>query len=220
MKRATFTSTSERAFTVAELLVGLAVTVVLVLALAPVWVGLERRGVLWNERMIVSLQMRVAAARLERDLRMASAEGCAGLTAPALLKASPRELIIVTRSAASGQPEIVEWEFAENGLMRRRLPWPGYLPHPIGHQIYIDHKTMLEGVEEGTSFHYRCDGIDLGGSPALDMLGRVDGVVVSGWVRVPGAVRPAGGEVASESPRVSTGRAGSVALVWTAAVGR
>jgi len=153
-----FTSTTERScergFTLMEALVGLVVAVLLVVALSGVWVGLERRGAAWNDRMVLLMQSRVAAARLERDLRLATAEGCAGVENGLIVAARPTEIIFVSRCAADGGLELVEWELIGGSLMRRRLPWPGELPVPLGHAAFSDHKTMLDGVVAAPGFRY------------------------------------------------------------------
>ncbi|NLE73901.1 MAG: hypothetical protein GX604_04630 [Actinobacteria bacterium] len=155
-----FTCTSEDApehgFTLMEALVGLVVAVVLVVAVSGVWVGLERRGATWNDRVVLMLQSRVAEARLERDLRLATAEGCAGVGSGPIVAATPTEIILVSRCATNGDMELVEWELTGGSLMRRRIPWPGQLPRPLNHAAFTDHKTMLDGVVAAPGFRYLC----------------------------------------------------------------
>lgn len=188
-------------FTLMEVLVGIVVTLILLLTLAPVWTGLEKRSVSNNDRMIGLLQSRVAAARLDRDLRLASGTGCGGILGSPLLKREWYELVLVTREAEGATPEIVEWEFAQGALMRRRGPWPGYLPGSITHSLYTDHKTMLEGVADG-AFSYYAAGLELESCGVQAELDPTDKVLVRG--------------------RLVCGQNDSITLnfAWQAAVGR
>ncbi len=198
-------------FTVIEVLVGLLVTSLLIMAVAPMWVGLERRGSVWNDRVVVLLQTRVAAARLERDLRLIATEACPGLRGSALLDASASNMVFVT-SAAEGVPEIVKWEFTGGSLMRRRVPWPGYMPSSFGTGTFIDHKTMMERVAPGAKFIFYQGSAEV--LPPIPAEGRayVDRIAVTAEV---GTISSAGA-----SSSVSAPGAGTVTVTWAAEVGR
>ncbi|MBC7294520.1 MAG: hypothetical protein H5T84_10565 [Thermoleophilia bacterium] len=111
--------------------------------------------------MVKLLQAKVAAARFERDLRLASTQGCPFPVGGPLLAATPSQVVLLTRSQPGGQLELVEWEVVGQSLMRRRGPCPVEKPMVFPHSLYTDNKTMLEGVEPGTVFHCQRGNLDL-----------------------------------------------------------
>lgn len=179
----------QQGFTLMEMLVGLAMGVAVILAFTPVWLGLERREAAWNDRLITLLQSRVAAARLERDLRLASTLDCSGLVGGPLLQCTPGAVVVVTREGASAGPEIVKWEFVDGVLMRRRLAWPGFVPDPLKNGVFLDNKTMLEGLAEA-HFHCFVGAAEVPMPLAADVRDLVDLVEVEGHFA---AVQPHGG---------------------------
>jgi prepilin-type N-terminal cleavage/methylation domain-containing protein len=109
-------------FTLVELLVGLALSVSLALAVAPLWLSLEGTGTRAADRTVWVVQERVAVTRLERDLRLAGAEECAFSIAGPVLEASGSQVVFLARScaeSAESEVTIVEWEIARGSLMRR-----------------------------------------------------------------------------------------------------
>jgi type II secretory pathway pseudopilin PulG len=137
-------------FSVIELILGLALTVCLAVAVAPLWLSLQGTGVREGDQTVRLLQARVAAARFERDLRLASAAGCPfSLSAP-ILEASPSQVVFVERPTAGAALILVEWEIVDGTLMRRRGACPVARPVIFSHSLFVDHKTMLEGVRPGS----------------------------------------------------------------------
>ena len=187
-----------------EMLVGLAIGVAVILAFTPVWLGLERREATWNDRLITLLQSRVAAARLERDLRLASTIDCSGLVGGPLLQCAPAAVVIATREDASAGPEIVKWEFVNGALMRRRLTWPGFVPEPLKNSTFLDNKTMLEGLANA-HFHCFVGAAEVPMPLADDVRGLVDLVELEGYF-------------AATQPRA--GSDAGLEFTWRARVGR
>lgn len=181
-----FTSTSD-GFTLLEVLVALVLSLVILLGTAPLWVTTVRTSVLSQELLVDVERWRVVSARLERDLRMASAAGIRGLGCVPLMEATPARLVLVTRSAEGREPEIVAWEFAGNSLMRRRMPVPagGSLPAMGG---FRDNKTMLEGVGGGV-FSYSMGALALGTNVSTEDLMLVDAVAITCSVTAGGRAR-------------------------------
>jgi prepilin-type N-terminal cleavage/methylation domain-containing protein len=146
-------------FTLVELLVGLALSVSLAMAVAPLWLSLESVGARAADRTIWLLQERVTTARFERDLRLAGAEGCRFATAGALLEATVSQVVFLQHSADGSEPTMVEWEIAKGSLMRRRGACPALRPSVYAHSGYADNKTMLEAVGAGSRFGYVVNGV-------------------------------------------------------------
>ncbi|MHB1343359.1 MAG: prepilin-type N-terminal cleavage/methylation domain-containing protein [Thermoleophilia bacterium] len=184
-----FTSTSD-GFTLLEVLVALVLSLVILLGTAPLWVTTVRTGVASQELLVDVERWRVVSARLERDLRMASAAGIKGLGCVPLLEATPSRLVLVTRSAGGPEPEIVAWEFAGGSLMRRRMPVPAEGPSPTI-SGFPDNKTMLEGVDGGV-FFYSMGGLGLGTNLSTEDLTLVDAVEVTCSVTAGGRARGVG----------------------------
>jgi prepilin-type N-terminal cleavage/methylation domain-containing protein len=141
-------------FSLIELLVGLVLSLMLALAIAPLWTTASKVTVEGADRVVATFQARTAVARLERDLRLASALGGVGLECAPVVEADEHHLVVVTRSAANATPELVEWELVGGSLMRRRGPWAGIPAGGVSHSLFNDHKTMLEGLAAGGSFAY------------------------------------------------------------------
>jgi hypothetical protein len=129
-----------------ELLLGLLLGLSLVLAVLPLWGSWQRSAAAAVEDTVWSGQSRVAAGRLERDLRWASADGVPFALGGPLLYASASQLVIVTRKVDGSGPIIVEWELVGGALMRRWGPCPATKPVTFPHSLYLDNKTMLERV--------------------------------------------------------------------------
>ena len=177
------TSTSSRSlagFTVVELLVGLSLTMMLAAAIAPVWLGWQRAFVRSADRTLAGLQGRVAAERLERDLRLASTLGCGDLGGVSILSADAHQVVFVSRTdTAGGTAELLEWEVTGNRLMRRTGRWPGAVPASFPHQLFSDNKTMIEGVSGSSRFTYYGGGVEVDPS---DDRSSVDEVRLTGAV--------------------------------------
>lgn len=138
-----------------ELIVYLGLVAALAASVLPLWVIVQTRASAASDRMIQVVAARVVAARFERDLRVASAAGLAGGDCSPLLSGTAQEVVTITRTQDASGLELVEWEIVGSRLMRRRGPWPGSVPSPITHALYLDHKTMLEGLAPGSHFAYR-----------------------------------------------------------------
>jgi Tfp pilus assembly protein PilW len=174
-------------FSVIELILGLALTVCLAVAVAPLWLSLQKAGASESDQTVRLLQARVAVARFERDLRLAGAYGCPfRITAP-ILEASASQVVLLVRSADGAVPTLVEWEIVNGALMRRWGACPPTRPKTFAHSLFVDSKTMLEGVAKASAFAYRVDGeaIDVGSGP-VDLTS-IDGVVLELRARADGA---------------------------------
>ena len=149
----------DHGFTLLELLVGLALSMLLAAAVAPLWVALEKAGSQAADCTVWLVQERVAAARFEHDLRTAGAEGCHFPTSGAILQASPTQIVLLSRRSDGPGTIIVEWEIAKGSLMRRWGPCPLHRPDTYAHALYTDHKAILEEVSMASSFAYKVDGV-------------------------------------------------------------
>jgi hypothetical protein len=165
-------------FSIIELILGLALTVCLAVAVAPLWLSLQGTGVREGDQTVRLLQARVAAARFERDLRLASAAGCPfSLSAP-ILEASPSQVVFLERPTAGAPLILVEWEIVNGALMRRRGACPAARPAVFTHSLFVDHKTMLEGVKPGSVLAYLAGEVGVDPSRGVVDLAPVDGVVL------------------------------------------
>ena len=105
-------------------------------ALVPLWVSWQRALVGAADHTLAGLQGRVAAERFERDCRLATTLGCGDLGGASIVLATPSQVVIVSRPAgAQTATELVEWEVSGGSLMRRRGPWPGFLPSTFSHSL-------------------------------------------------------------------------------------
>ena len=166
-----------------ELMLGLTLGILLMLAVAPLWLSLQMSGAREADRVIKVLQARVAVARLERDLRLATAGGCPFSTIEAVLEATPAQVVFLRRDADDGDLTIVEWEVSSGRLMRRWGWCPASRPATYENGLYIDHKTMLEEVNDGSGFCYSVRGqVRQGPIPAQE-LSLIDAVTMRLGVR-------------------------------------
>jgi competence protein ComGC len=167
-------------FTALELLVGIALTVLLALGVAPLVLSLQAAEVQEADRTVMMMQGRVAAARLERDLRMASAFGSSFSAEGPILEATPRQVVFVGRTGGKSGLSIIEWELSGSALMRRWGPSPGARPVSFGHSLYVDHKSMVEELADDAHLSYLVNGVVVSGKvPATDLAG-VEAVVICG----------------------------------------
>lgn len=165
-------------FSAIELILGHALTVCLAMAVAPLWLSLQRTGVREGDQTVRLLQGRVAVVRLERDLRLASAAGCIFPLSGPILEASRSQVVFLMRPAPGDPPVLVEWEIVGGTLMRRRGACPVTRPPVFSHSLFVDHKTMLEGVKPGSAFDYLAGGVPVDPSAGGVDLTSVDGVVL------------------------------------------
>lgn len=162
-----------------ELLVGLALALCLAAAAAPLWLSLERAGTQEGDRTVQWLQGRVAVARLERDLRLASAGGCLFAVSGPLLEAAADQVVFLERARPGAAPILVEWELVGGALMRRWGDCPATRPSSYRHSLFRDHKTMLEGVRAGSAFSYVIEGVETSGPVIGAGLESVDAVILT-----------------------------------------
>jgi hypothetical protein len=146
------------AFTLVELMIGLTLAVCLAVAVAPVWVSLERGGADDADETIWFLQSRVALARFERDLRLSGAARCPFVVETSVLQATMSQMVLLERGVDGSPPVIVEWEIVKGSLMRRTGMCPQTRPTVFNHSIYIDSKTMIENLRSGSRFQYLARG--------------------------------------------------------------
>ncbi len=117
-------------------------------------------------------------SRFERDLRLASAAGCPfDLSAP-IVEAAGSRVVFLARAGSGSEPIIVEWEIVNGSLMRRWGACPSTRAVALAGTAYRDNKTMLEGVQSGSSFTYIVGGT-AAAAPATDAeLASIEGVVL------------------------------------------
>ena len=167
----------ESGFTLVELMVGLSIAVCLAAALVSVWLSYQNKGDGEADSTVWYLQARVAAARFERDLRLASAAGSAFQVAGPVLEASPLQVVFLDR-AADGSPLLIEWEIAKGALMRRWGPCPSMNLASFAHSMYSDSKTMLDNLRTASAFSYIVNGQRTAGPVEAADLVFVDGVTL------------------------------------------
>jgi prepilin-type N-terminal cleavage/methylation domain-containing protein len=177
----------EDGFSLVELVVGLALLLVIACAALALWTGLERAGTSDGDRMVLLLQSRVAAARLERELRLATAQGCLFTVGGPVLEARPNQVVLLTRVEQVAGPVLIEWEVVNGNLMRRRGACPAIRPLLFSHSLYSDNKTMLEGMTSATCFRYFVGGLEIQAPVAAADLAFID------EVRLVGAAATRGG---------------------------
>jgi prepilin-type N-terminal cleavage/methylation domain-containing protein len=165
-------------FSLVELLVGLALAALLAAATMPLWVSLQKSGVREADRTIHLLQQRVAVARLEGDLRLASGQGCRFVTTGPILDASGSQVVFLRPAPDESGPIIVEWEIVRGSLMRRWTDCPADRPATYRHSLYADNKTMLEEVGDATVFGYVVNGALRDGPIAPSDLASIEAVVL------------------------------------------
>lgn len=141
----------EGGFSLIEVVLGLTLALCLALGLAPVWVSFQALARDEGDRTVWAVQVRVAVARFERDLRQAGAGSCPFPSSGAVLYADETQVIFLSRAAGTGAPRVVEWELVNGALMRRWGPCPAVRPLSFRHSLYVDNKTMLEGVDTARS---------------------------------------------------------------------
>jgi hypothetical protein len=168
-----------------ELLVALALTLVVAAATLSLWAGLQRAEAGDADRMILLTQARVAIARLERDLRLGTAQGCMFPLAGPVLEGQASEVVLLTRGVEGGL-EVVEWEAVGGSLMRRKGPCPAVRPSLIVHTLYNDNKTMLQNLGSSARFRYFMHGVEVEPPVAAEDLPFVDEVRLVGGASVPG----------------------------------
>jgi hypothetical protein len=166
----------EGGFTVIELIIGLSLLLCLALAGLALWEGLDRTGAAASDGMIRLIQGRVAVARLSRDLRLASGQGCPFKTSGPLLEAERNQVVLLSKVSETGPLLLVEWEIVGGSLMRRKGDCPLRRPGTFPHSLFSDSKTMLEGLLPGGRFHFFASGIEIGAPVAAADLAKVDEV--------------------------------------------
>ena len=133
-----------------ELLLGLTLALCLALAVAPLLTSLQKSGVEEADRTVQTLQARVAFGRFEQDMRLAGAAGSLFPTSGAVLEASQSRVVLLVCREPDSDPILVEWELTEDSLIRRWGLCPATRPEAFGTSMFVDHKTMLEGVRTGS----------------------------------------------------------------------
>jgi hypothetical protein len=167
-------------FTAIELLVGASLAVMLILALAPLVTALQAAGTREADRTITVLQGRVAVARLERDLRMASAGRSSFAVEGPVLEATAKQIVFLGVTGAHTGVSVIEWEIVGSTLMRRWAPCPTAKPLSLAHGLYTDNKSMLEALDSDTRFSYLVNGTVRNGTVPNADLASVQGVVLRG----------------------------------------
>lgn len=172
-------SSPQGGLSVLELLLALALALCLAVSVAPLWVSFQSLGVREGDQTVWTMQARVAVARFERDLRLASAAGSLFSTGAAVLQAAPSQIVLLVRSSEADTPIIAEWEIVGGSLMRRWGRCPTARPASFAHSLYIDNKTMLEDVDPARSrFVYRVGGVEMEAPISSSDLDQVDAVTL------------------------------------------
>jgi Tfp pilus assembly protein PilW len=160
----------EGGFSLIEVLLGLSLALCLALGLAPVWVSFQSLGVSEGDATEWALQGKVAAARLEKDVRLAGFETCSFSSGATVLQATASQVVLLVSTPGSAAPILVEWELVSGSLMRRWGACPAVRPSTFAHSLYPDSKTMLENVDTAQSgFSYQVAGRDPGTVQAADL---------------------------------------------------
>jgi hypothetical protein len=173
-------------FSALELLIGLALTVCLALTICPLWTQMNRAAAARTDLSTAMVQSRVAIARLERDLRLCSAAGCRFAIPGPILEASASQVVFLEPAGPGEAPLLVEWELNGGAMMRRWGACPAVSPATFGHSLYVDHKTMLERLEAGSTLGYVVDGITVAGPVSASALASVEAVILDARVRIVG----------------------------------
>jgi type II secretory pathway pseudopilin PulG len=134
-------------FSLIEVVLGIALALCLALRLAPVWLSFEALAAREGDATVWASQGRVAVARLEKDARLAGFDECSFQASSVVLQASSSQVVLLVKDPGSSVPILVEWEIASGALMRRWGPCPDIRPAVFPHSLYIDSKTMLDGVD-------------------------------------------------------------------------
>jgi hypothetical protein len=134
----------------------LAVSLALLVATAglALWVSVERAGARGADQTIQVIQSRVALARFEQDLRLASAMDCPFLAGGAVLEATADRLVVLTRGASEETLRLVAWEVVGTRLMRRWRECPPSRPATFPPSLFLDSKTMVEGLGMDSHFAF------------------------------------------------------------------
>ena len=169
----------EQGFSVIELLLGLALALCLALAIAPLITSTVSLGKGEADRVLQTVQARVACARFERDLRLAGPAGCPFAVSGALLAAGPTKVVVLAPTQGEPVPQLVEWEISGTNLMRRWGLCPSLRPSVFANSLFLDHKTMLEGVRAESRFVFSVGGREVAHALTEAQLERVDRVVLS-----------------------------------------
>ena len=178
-------------FGVIEVVLGLFLALCLALAVAPLLTSLQRTGVEQADRSVQAVQARVAFGRFERDMRLAGGSGCPFPTSGALLEAGVSRVILLVPSEVDSTPIIVEWEITGSNLMRRWGPCPSTRPGVFTTSLFVDNKTMLEGVRTGSHLSYLIGERIVVAPLARAELAAVDKVVLELWAAPSGLSSPA-----------------------------
>ena len=187
----------ELGFTLIELVLGLALSVILALAVAPLWTSLQGGSVSEGDQTLRLLQERVAVSRFERDLRLASAAGCLFELSAPVVEATGQRVVFLAPATRGSAPIVVEWEIGGGTLMRRWGDCPLTRAAAWAGSAYRDNKTMLEGVQSGSSFSYVVHGRVVGGPSTEAELAAIEAVVLDLRAKSEGARSPV--RVASEA---------------------
>jgi hypothetical protein len=165
-------------FTALELLIGLTLTVLLALAVAPLSLSLQTTGVREADRTVVLLQGRAAAGRFERDLRLATAGGSPFWAGGPILQATPWQVVFLGRAGDGAVLNILEWEIGADCIMRRWGRCPTVKPLTFAHALYVDHKSMLDGIAPYGAFSYLVNGKVLAGTVPESSLVSIEAVIL------------------------------------------
>lgn len=170
-----YTSSSEPGFSLIELMVAVTLSVLLALAVAPLWIGLQRTSQDGFDRLLDAGRFQVVAARFERDLRLVAPENDLRSRGALVLQAGERQITFVTQAVDGSGLEVVSWEVVGGSLMRRRRPYDPAVGAGLIPGSYADNKTMVEGLATGT-LHFESGYGDFSPNLEVSLLRRVERV--------------------------------------------
>jgi len=170
-----YTSSSEPGFSLIELMVAVTLSVLLALAVAPLWIGLQRNSQDGFDRLLDAGRFQVVAARFERDLRLVAPENDLRSRGALVLQAGERQITFVTQAVDGSGLEVVSWEVVGGSLMRRRRPYDPTAGAGVLPGSYSDNKTMVEGLAGGT-LHFEFGYGDFSPNLGVPLLRRVERV--------------------------------------------
>lgn len=133
----------------------LVLSAILLLAIGYLWSGLEGKATRLSDRLVWTLQAKVAGTRLERDLRAAYAADADQQGPTVLLEARADRVVFLARPGGQAAGELIAWDLSEGRLMRRRGQSSGIgVGVPAGGWVFNDNKTLLESVAPGAGFAF------------------------------------------------------------------
>lgn len=96
-----------------------------------------------------------------------------------VLQATAKQVVFLGCSETTIGSCLIEWEISGPSLMRRWGPCPSSRPVAFVHSLYVDNKSMLEGLSGDAHLSYLVNGASVDGSVPNSDLAWVEAVVLS-----------------------------------------